>query len=155
MGNACPINDGAAAVVIVSRRLFERHGFTRGLQIVDAIAAGVDPTMPGLGPVAAIEALLARQSATGQGLNLDHIHRIEFNEAFAAQVLACVDRLGLDPARLNVDGGAIALGHPYGASGAILMTRLFSLLKAPGALGLATLGIGGGLGIATLVESVA
>ncbi|MGF1538469.1 MAG: thiolase family protein [Elainellaceae cyanobacterium] len=155
VGNACPINDGAAAVVMVSRRLFERHGFTRGLRVVDAIAAGVDPTMPGLGPVAAIEALLARQSATGQGLNLDDIHRIEFNEAFAAQVLACADRLGLDPARLNVDGGAIALGHPYGASGAILVTRLFSLLKEPGALGLATLGIGGGLGIATLVESVA
>ncbi|MGF1512846.1 MAG: thiolase family protein [Elainellaceae cyanobacterium] len=152
VGNACPINDGAAAALILSRRLFEQHGFTQGLRVVDAVAVGVAPSLPGLGPVAAVEALLARQP----GLALQDIERIEFNEAFAAQVLACVDRLALDPSRINVAGGAIALGHPYGASGAILVTRLFRLLKygSSGALGLATIGIGGGLGIATLVEQV-
>jgi len=154
VGNACPINDGAAAAVLMSRRRFEQQGYGTGLQLVDATATGVDPGMPGLGPVAATKALLARRP----GLALDHIDRIEFTEAFAAQVLACSDQLGWDQGRLNVGGGAIALGHPYGASGAILLVRLFSELvrqpMPPAALGLATLGIGGGIGVATLVERI-
>ncbi|MGB3613243.1 MAG: thiolase family protein [Elainellaceae cyanobacterium] len=154
VGNACPINDGAAAVVLMSRRQFEQRGLSSGLHLVDAIAAGVDPKMPGLGPVAATRGLLARQN----NLTLEHLDRIEFNEAFAAQVLACSDQLGMDQDKLNVNGGAIALGHPYGASGAILMVRLFSDLvrqsMPTASLGLATLGIGGGLGIATLVTPV-
>ncbi|MEO0407217.1 MAG: thiolase family protein [Cyanobacteria bacterium P01_A01_bin.135] len=154
-GNACPINDGAAAVVVMSRRCFERSGCGAGLRLVDAIAAGVSPEMPGLGPVAATRTLLARH----RKLTLEAVARVEFNEAFAAQVLACADQLNLDPERLNVAGGAIALGHPYGASGAVLMVRLFSELvrqdMPQGTLGLATIGVGGGLGISTLVERVA
>ena len=151
IGNACPLNDGAAAIIIMSRRRFEQGRYGLGLWFVDAATAGVNPQIPGLGPVAATRALLKRYPQ----LTLDQIHRVEFNEAFAAQVLACIDQLSLDPARLNVDGGAIALGHPYGASGAILVVRLFSALARrvvpAGTMGLATIGVGGGLGISTLV----
>ncbi len=167
VGNACPINDGAAAVLMVSRKQFQQMGCPPGLRVVDAIAAGVDPTMLGLGPVAAVHRLMARLMTNGRTVNgraiaLSDIQRVEFNEAFAAQVLACLDELGISQELVNVGGGAIALGHPYGASGAILMTRLFTELvrrkdthgHPPSSLGLATLGIGGGLGIATLVEAL-
>ncbi|MBP2231711.1 acetyl-CoA C-acetyltransferase [Azospirillum agricola] len=158
-GNACPVNDGAAVVAIVSERRFRALGLTRGLRIVDSQAAGVDPNLLGTGPIPAVRKLLARHP----GLTVADIDRIEFNEAFAAQVLASLDALGIDEARVCPGGGALALGHPYGASGAILMTRLFSdlLFPLPGPddgpaprRGLATLGIGGGLGLATLVEPV-
>jgi acetyl-CoA C-acetyltransferase len=161
VGNACPINDGAAAVLMVSGEAYQRMGYPSGLRFVDAIAAGVDPNILGMGPVAAVHRLKQRHPT----LSLENIQTIEFNEAFASQVLACLDELGLSQERVNVGGGAIALGHPYGASGAILVTRLFTEMvrrgcgegrspKAP-SLGLATLGIGGGLGIATLLESTA
>ncbi|MGB3496272.1 MAG: thiolase family protein [Elainellaceae cyanobacterium] len=171
VGNACPINDGAAAVLMVSSRLISTlplpANLRHGLRFVDAIATGVDPTMPGMGPVAAITRLLQRHPS----LSLDDIDWVEFNEAFAAQVLACLDALAIPVEKVNPGGGAIALGHPYGASGAILVTRLFTdMLQKPQlsgtqppqlgqpsagrALGLATLGIGGGLGIATLFESI-
>ncbi|MFD1626193.1 thiolase family protein [Azospirillum griseum] len=159
-GNACPINDGAAAVVVVSERIHQALGGPPGLWVVDSQAAGVDPHLLGTGPIPAVRKLLARHP----GLSLDAIDRVEFNEAFAAQVLACLDTLGLDADRVCVGGGALALGHPYGASGAILMTRLFSELLHNTLLfptgperprrGLATLGIGGGLGLATLVETM-
>jgi len=154
-GNACPVNDGAAVVLVVSERRFQALGLTRGLRVVDSQAAGVEPALLGTGPIPAVRRLLARHP----GLSVDAIGQIEFNEAFAAQVLACLDALGIDEARVCPGGGALALGHPYGASGAILMTRLFSDLLFPTGddaprLGLATLGIGGGLGLATLVEPV-
>lgn len=155
VGNACPINDGAAAVLLVSERMGRELGIHHGLRLVDTAAAGVDPTVLGIGPVFAVRRLLQRH-----GLAPEQIGRVEFNEAFAAQVLACLDELNLPADIVNQGGGAIALGHPYGASGAILVTRLFhdmvhdvvhqSTLETQ--LGLATLGIGGGLGLASLFE---
>lgn len=157
VGNACPVNDGAAAVVMVSEPTFQRMGLTQGLAVVDAIAAGVNPNLLGMGPVAAVNRLLQRNP----DLTLNDVDIVEFNEAFAAQVLACLDALKIPQEKVNVGGGAIALGHPYGASGAILVTRLFTEMvkrkntRLKGAnLGLATLGIGGGLGLATLFESI-
>lgn len=162
VGNSCPINDGAAAVLMVSSRLIPAlnlpDGLNHGLRFVDAIATGVDPTMPGMGPVAAVEKLFHRNP----NLSLNDVGWVEFNEAFASQVLACLDTLAIPLERVNQGGGAIALGHPYGASGAILVTRLFtdmrhhwrSIPDQPNSLGLATLGIGGGLGIATLFDVV-
>jgi len=154
-GNACPVNDGAAVVAVVSERKFRALGLTRGLVVVDSQSAGVDPSLLGTGPIPAVRKLLARHP----GLGVADIDLVEFNEAFASQVLASLDALGIEEARVCPGGGALALGHPYGASGAILMTRLFSDILFPtgGAAprrGLATLGIGGGLGLATLVEPV-
>ncbi|WP_431857798.1 thiolase family protein [Azospirillum sp.] len=149
-GNACPVNDGAAVVAVVSERRFAAMAGARGLLVADSAAAGVDPNLLGTGPIPAVRRLLARNP----GLRLDAIDLIEFNEAFAAQVLACLDTLHIPEDRVSVGGGALALGHPYGASGAVLVTRLFGEL-APGQRGLATLGIGGGLGLATLLERVA
>ena len=148
-GNACPVNDGAAVVAVVSERRFAAMRGARGLLVLESTAAGVDPNLLGTGPIPAVRRLLARQP----DLALDRIDLVEFNEAFAAQVLACLDTLGIPEERVSVGGGALALGHPYGASGGILMTRLFSELR-PGQRGLATLGIGGGIGLATLVEAV-
>jgi acetyl-CoA C-acetyltransferase len=150
-GNACPINDGAAAVLIVSRAKLRALGRSEGLAVSGAAVAGVDPNMLGIGPVPAVAKLLGRA-----GLEIADIDLVEFNEAFAAQVLACFDRLGIPEELANVGGGAIALGHPYGASGAVLMVRLFTelLRHDKGARGLATLGIGGGMGLAALVERV-
>ncbi|HYH21332.1 MAG TPA: thiolase family protein [Azospirillum sp.] len=152
-GNACPVNDGAAVVAVVSERRFRQLGLSAGLLVVDSTAAGVDPNLLGTGPVPAVRRLLARNPA----LHLDAVDLVEFNEAFASQVLACLDTLGIAEERVSVGGGALALGHPYGASGAILVTRLFSEMTAPDAAarrGLATLGIGGGLGLATLLERI-
>ncbi|PSB15073.1 acetyl-CoA C-acyltransferase [filamentous cyanobacterium CCP2] len=154
VGNACPLNDGAAAVLMVSDRVFHHLGLTQGLRVVDTAAAGVDPNLLGIAPVASTQKLLSRQP----GLTIDQIDLVEFNEAFAAQVLACLDELEIPEAKVNVGGGAIALGHPYGASGAILVTRLFTEMvrasQTPQAprLGLATLGIAGGLGLSSLFE---
>lgn len=155
VGNTCPINDGAAAVLLVADRLFQQLGLTQGLRLVDAVATGVDPNLLGIAPVAATQALLKRQPSC----SIDLIDRVEFNEAFAAQVLASLDALEISEEKVNVAGGAIALGHPYGASGAILVTRLFTeMIRMPmpagrsPRFGLATLGIAGGLGIATLFE---
>lgn len=143
-GNACPINDGAALVLLSS----QPKSAGRMLKFLGACARGVDPNYLGIGPVPAVKALLKQLS-----LSMSDIDRIEFNEAFAAQVLACMDLLALDPSRLNPDGGALALGHPYGASGAMLVTRLYHQLET-GERGLATLGIGGGMGLASLFEGV-
>jgi acetyl-CoA C-acetyltransferase len=150
-GNSCGISDGAAAVALVPEEL--RAG-RPGLRIVDWECAGCDPALPGLGPVPAIRNLLARQ-----GCSVADLVAVELVEAFAAQVLACADALDLDPARICADGGALALGHPWGASGAVAMVRLFTRLAGrenwPGrGLGLAAAAIGGGMGIACLVEAV-
>lgn len=152
-GNCCPLNDGASLLLVMSRRKARECGFTRGLLFADACSAGVDPNLLGLGPVPATQKLLARQP----GLTTRHIEVIEFNEAFAAQVLGSLDALGIDEQRINLQGGAIALGHPYGASGAIMVTRLFSQLLAEpegDGFGLAMLGIAGGLGLSALFQAV-
>lgn len=144
-GNACPINDGAAAVAIVSYARFQKMGLRDGLWIVDSAVAGVDPNLLGIGPVPAVQKLFARTKSSIADVDI-----VEFNEAFAAQVLACLDQLDMMEDQVNRGGGAIALGHPYGASGAILMTRLFTEMvrRDEASFGLATLGIGGGMGLA-------
>lgn len=158
VGNACPINDGAAAVLMVSDRVFHQLGLTKGLRVVDTASAGVDPNLLGIAPVVSTQKLFDRQPS----LSMDQIDLVEFNEAFAAQVLACLDELEIPETKVNVGGGAIALGHPYGASGAILVTRLFTEMvqtsypsssHAP-RFGLATLGIAGGLGLSSLFERI-
>lgn len=147
-GNSCPIADGAAAVVVMSAEEAER----RGLEILGIIRAGavvgVDPTLMGLGPIPAVRKLLRRT-----GLSLEEIDLIELNEAFASQSLAVIRELKMDLERVNVNGGAIALGHPVGATGAILVTKLVHEMKRRGSRrGLVTMCIGGGQGIAALIE---
>ncbi len=155
-GNSCPVNDGAAAVLIVSAARFRSMGTRAGLRVLDSAAAGVDPRLLGTGPIASTRALFTRFA----GVTLDAVELVEFNEAFAAQVLACLDTLEIPETKVNIGGGAIALGHPFGASGAILVVRLFTEMvrraeTSRGArTGLATLGIAGGLGVSTLVEAV-
>ncbi|MCG5476535.1 MAG: acetyl-CoA C-acyltransferase, partial [Sinorhizobium fredii] len=151
-GNACPINDGAAIVLVTSLAEARRLGVPFALEFVDAATAGVDPNLLGLGPVPAMARLRARNPA----LDVDKVDFIEFNEAFASQVLGSLDPLGISPERVNRDGGAIALGHPYGASGAILVVRLFSqmLAAARGSEGLAMMGVGGGMGVVAHFRSL-
>jgi len=144
-GNSCGINDGAAAVAIVPG-----GAEVTGLRILATASAGVDPNRPGIGLVPAVRAALDIA-----GLLLGEMDVIELNEAFAGQVLACCAELGLDPERVCVEGGALALGHPWGASGAVLAVRLFSQLMRPGAarFGLAGIAVGGGQGVAMVVEA--
>lgn len=147
-GNACPINDGAATVLIMSEQTCLKLGLQPILKFVDATSAGVDPNLLGIGPIPAVKKLLKRNQLTIQEIDL-----VEFNEAFASQVLASIKELHIPQNRLNIGGGALAFGHPYGASGAVLVTRLCTEIKRTGKnRGLATLGIGGGLGLATLFE---
>jgi acetyl-CoA C-acetyltransferase len=154
-GNACPLNDGACLVLVMSRGMAKSLGIEKGLAFIDSAAAGVDPNLLGIGPVASTRKLLQRQP----GLSLPDINAMEFNEAFAAQVLASLDQLDIPADAINRNGGAIALGHPFGASGAILVTRLYSQLIrdisgwAPGAAGLAMIGIGGGIGLTAMFEA--
>ncbi|RBY81796.1 thiolase family protein [Blastococcus sp. TF02A-26] len=149
VGNSCGINDGAAAVTLVDAGTHRRLGVP-GLRVLATATAGVDPTRPGLGIVPA-----ARQALDRAGLGLDDVDVIEFNEAFAGQVLACCAELELDPERVCREGGALALGHPWGASGAVLAVRLFSQLVRGGAgrTGLAAIAVGGGQGVAMVVET--
>jgi acetyl-CoA C-acetyltransferase len=147
-GNASGITDGAAAMVVASRAAAAELGLPVVARLAGWQVVGVEPRIMGIGPVPAVEKLLAKA-----GLDLDQIDDVELNEAFATQVLACVKRLGLDPARVNRDGGAIALGHPIGATGArILVTLLHGLAARGGRLGVATLCVSGGMGLAALVE---
>jgi acetyl-CoA C-acetyltransferase len=155
-GNACPLNDGAAVVAVTSLEVARRLGLENVLAFAGAGRAGVDPNLLGIGPVASTRKLRER----GPDIDPAHVDAIEFNEAFAAQVLASLDLLGVPSDRVNRDGGAIALGHPYGASGAILVVRLFSQLvrgagagETDGATALAMIGIGGGLGITALFQA--
>ena len=147
-GNASGINDGASAVVVLSRDAAERLGVTPQAIIRGWATAGVPPRVMGLGPVKAVPMALAKA-----GVELGDIDLIELNEAFAAQSLGVIRELGMDPERTNVNGGAIALGHPVGASGArVLTTLLYEMERRDARLGLATLCIGGGQGIAMVVE---
>lgn len=149
-GNASGINDGASALLVMSDERASALGLRPLARVVGSAVAGVDPAVMGLGPVPATRKVLARA-----GLTLADIDLIELNEAFAAQALACMQLLELDPARVNVDGGAIALGHPLGASGARILTTLTHALRRRGArYGLATMCIGVGQGIATIVEAL-
>ncbi|WP_340012048.1 thiolase family protein [Paenibacillus sp. FSL H7-0690] len=149
-GNACPINDGAALLLMMSREKCQQLKLTPILRVVDAQAAGVDPNYLGMGPVPAVQKVLKRQKLTVADLDI-----VEFNEAFASQVLASLNELQIPQEKVNLGGGALAIGHPYGASGAMLMTRLCAEMQhAPYQRGLATLGIGGGIGLATLVEVI-
>lgn len=149
-GNACPLNDGAALVLMMSLEKCRELKLQPILQVLDAQAAGVDPNYLGMGPVPAVHKVLRRLQLTVADLDI-----VEFNEAFASQVLASLKELQIPHDRVNLGGGALAIGHPYGASGAILMTRLCAeMLHKPYKRGLATLGIGGGIGLATIVEAV-
>ncbi|MDX3235424.1 thiolase family protein [Streptomyces sp. ME03-5709C] len=149
-GSSSPLSDGAAALVVAGRAAVERYGLTPRARIVTAATAGVEPHLMGLGPVPATEKALERA-----GWQTDDLDAVELNEAFAAQALAVVRRLKLDEERVNADGGAIALGHPLGCSGArILLTLLGRLEREGGRRGLATLCVGVGQGVAMLVERV-
>ena len=150
-GNSCPINDGACLVIVTSLAQAKVLAATYGLLFIDSAVMGVDPNFAGMGAVGATCKLFERQSA----FNLSNVSVIEFNEAFAAQVLASLDVMQIAPDLVNRQGGAIALGHPFGASGAILVTRLFNQMKQieKNSLGLATMGIGGGMGISALFQS--
>lgn len=149
-GNASGINDGAAALVLMSEAESVRRGITPLARIVSWATAGVDPQIMGTGPVPASRKALAKA-----GWRVSDLDLIEANEAFAAQSCVVQSELGLDPTRLNVNGGAIALGHPIGASGArVLTTLLYAMKHREAAKGLATLCIGGGMGIAMCVERV-
>ncbi|MGH6991291.1 MAG: acetyl-CoA C-acyltransferase, partial [Stellaceae bacterium] len=147
-GNASGINDGAAAVVLMSAAEAERRGVKPLARIVSWATAGVDPKVMGTGPIPASKKALEKAGWKAADLDL-----IEANEAFAAQACAVNRELGFDPARVNVNGGAIAIGHPIGASGTrILVTLLYEMAKRDAKRGLATLCIGGGMGIAMCVE---
>lgn len=149
-GNSSGITDGAAAVVVLSEAALKESGAKAEARIVDYEVTGVAPEIMGIGPVPAIRSLLARQK-----LSLADIDLVEVNEAFAAQVIACDRELKFDPDRLNVNGGAIALGHPIGCTGVRITTTLLHEMKKRGArLGLSTLCVSGGMGLALLVESV-
>lgn len=147
-GNSSGVNDGAAAVLIMSDERARTLGLRPLGRIVAMAAAGVDPAYMGIGPVPAVRKALQRA-----GLTLEQIGLVELNEAFAAQSLAVIRELGLDPRRVNVNGGAIALGHPLGCSGARIMTTLlYEMRRRETRYGLATLCIGVGQGLATIVE---
>ena len=149
-GNSSGLNDGAAALLLVEAQCARRHGLQPMARIIATGVAGVAPEIMGIGPVPAMQAALRFA-----GLRLDEIDLVELNEAFAAQSLACIGRLGLDSARVNVNGGAIALGHPLGASGARIATTLLHEMRRRGAkYGAATMCIGVGQGIATIFEGM-
>lgn len=149
-GNSSGITDGAAAVVLMSEEALRRSGTKAQARLLGYEVAGVPPEIMGIGPVPAVRNLLNKQ-----GLTLSDIDLVELNEAFAAQVIACDRDLGFDPERLNVNGGAIALGHPIGCTGVrITTTLLHEMDRRKANLGLATLCVSGGMGIALVVESV-
>ena len=147
--NASGINDGAAAILIADQEAVDKYGLKPLFKIIGWGQGGVDPKIMGVGPVPASKAALAKA-----GLTIDDMDLIEANEAFAAQSIAVARELGFDMSKVNVNGGAIALGHPVGASGArIIVTLLHEMMKRPDAKrGLATLCIGGGMGVATIFE---
>ena len=149
-GNSSGINDGAAATLVVEAGRARELGLKPMARVIATAVAGVDPAIMGVGPVPATRKALARA-----GLTVGDLDLIELNEAFASQSLVCMDELGLDPEKVNVNGGAISLGHPLGASGARLMTMLVHELRRRGdRYGLATMCIGVGQGIATIVERI-
>ena len=150
-GNASGINDGAAALVVATEEKARSMGRRPLARILSYCTTGVDPLIMGMGPVDAM-----RKAADRAKVDLRDLDLIELNEAFAAQAIPCVEQIGLDPDRVNVNGGAIALGHPIGASGArIVATLLHELRRREGRYGLATLCLGGGGSVAAGFERVA
>jgi acetyl-CoA acetyltransferase family protein len=149
-GNSSGINDGASAVLLVEAERARELGLRPMARIVSTAVAGVDPAIMGYGPVPATRKALDRA-----GIAVADLDVVELNEAFASQSLVCIDELGLDPGKVNVNGGAIALGHPLGMSGARLITMLgHELCRIGGRYGLATMCIGVGQGIATVIERI-
>jgi len=151
VGNACGRNDGACVVMLMSGRKVKELGIKPMAKIIGYSTAGVDPRVMGIGPIPAVRKVLDQL-----GMTIDQIDLIELNEAFASQVLACVKELGIDQEKLNVNGGAIAIGHPAGCTGGRLVTTLcYELHRRPEAkYGLATLCVGGGFGSAIVIEKV-
>ena len=147
-GNCCPLNDGAAAVVVMSDRRAEELGIVPLARIVATGVSGLSPEIMGLGPVEA-----SRQALGRAGMTIGDIDLVEINEAFAAQVIPAADDLGIDDDRLNVHGGAIAIGHPFGMTGArIAVTLLNGLRSRDATFGLETMCVGGGQGMAMILE---
>jgi acetyl-CoA C-acetyltransferase len=142
------LNDGAAAVLVMSEEKARERGVKPRARIVASAVAAIRPEIMGLGPIPACRAALKRA-----GLTIDDIDLVELNEAFAAQVIPCRDELGIDPEKLNINGGAIALGHPFGMTGARIMTTLLNNLDSVGGrYGLESMCVAGGLGQAMIVE---
>ena len=149
-GTSSPLTDGASAVLVCSEAYAAKHGLKVLARIVSYASAGCAPEIMGIGPVAATQKALARA-----GLTVADLDVVELNEAFSSQALACVHDLGLDLAKVNIDGGALALGHPLGATGARITGKAASLLaRVGGKYALASQCIGGGQGIATILERV-
>jgi acetyl-CoA C-acetyltransferase len=147
-GNACPLNDGAAAVLVMSEEKAKRLGLEPKARIIASTVAAIRPEIMGLGPIPAIQALLGQV-----GMKIDDIDVVEINEAFAAQIVPCKEELGIPDDRLNPFGGAIALGHPFGMTGARIMTTLLNGLTAlDGTLGIESMCVAGGMGQAMLIE---
>lgn len=147
-GNSCGLNDGAAALVLMGEEKARETGLKPMARILDITTAALDPAIMGYGPYYATKKILKRT-----GMTLDRIDLVELNEAFASQSVACIRDLGLDPAKVNINGGAIALGHPLGCTGArLIVTLLHNLRRTGGRYGLATLCIGGGQAMAAIIE---
>ena len=147
-GNACPLNDGAAAVVVMSDTKAKALGLTPLARIVSSAATGLNPEIMGMGPVEAIRKALSRA-----GMTIDDIDLFEINEAFAAQVLPSQRQLGIPMEKLNTRGGSIALGHPFGMTGARIMTTLIhNLQESDATFGVESMCVGGGQGMAMVVE---
>ena len=147
-GNSCGLNDGAAALVLMSEKKLQETGLMPMARIIDITTAALDPAIMGYGPYYATKKILERT-----GITLEQIDLIELNEAFASQSVACIRDLGLDPSKVNINGGAIALGHPLGCTGVrLIVTLLHNLKRTGGKIGLATLCIGGGQAMAVLIE---
>ena len=149
-GTSSPLTDGAAAVLVTSETYAREHGLEPMAAVRSFAVSGCDPAIMGIGPVAS-----SRKALERAGITVDDVGVVEINEAFASQALACVRELGIDQSRINLDGGAIALGHPLGATGARITGKAAELLRREGArYALATQCIGGGQGIATVLEAV-
>ncbi len=147
-GNSCPLNDGAAAVLVMSDEKARRLGLKPRARIIASTVAAIRPEIMGLGPIPAIQALLAET-----GMTIDDIDIVEINEAFAAQIVPCMDDLGIPADKLNPFGGAIALGHPFGMTGARIMTTLINgLVALDGTFGIESMCVAGGMGQAMLIE---
>jgi acetyl-CoA C-acetyltransferase len=147
-GNACPLNDGAAALLIMSEERAREGGFTPKARIVASTVAAIRPEVMGIGPIPAIKQLLKNT-----GMSMSDIDIVEINEAFAAQIVPCKEELGIDDEKLNPFGGAIALGHPFGMTGARIMTTLLNGLETrEGTYGIESMCVAGGMGMAMLVE---
>jgi acetyl-CoA acyltransferase len=149
-GTASPLTDGAVATLITSASFAAEHGLDVLARIRSTAVAGVEPEYMGMGPVPA-----SRKALERAGLTIDDIDVVEINEAFGSRAVACIDELGIDPSRINIDGGSIAIGHPLGATGARITAKAAQILRRTGGrYALATQCIGGGQGIATILEAV-